>query len=413
MTQSALASTPAGGRGDALGPNESNAELLPDALSSLAAEQNAPTGSSASARDARTPVAALQPTYSLESTAADGEEKFARILTDVPVMLGGRGGVTIGYLRRGTRVKLASLPELGAIGMWAPFPAVNRFGGISSSAVERESKTPLYVSIEIKTSAEMRAKLDRYRGVGGSARSHFGLYRELSYTQAGSPFAFVQCGKVRELEQKGNRLHVIAEYEAGELEGWVDAAKADERDAACDFGAHQTLPHGYLVTDAQAGETLVQLAAAKAELFLRPKKGELSRCERWVFSPAKDPASGWLVVDDGSAVDNTGTHTERSYGVVGNVLNLGGLVYKQKGAAVVAGGKVDFFAILRADAESLSVMEWEPHREGRETRLLGYRATAAKTWYLNRSACESTGSKMPSNKGGAAPSNNAAPESLK
>jgi hypothetical protein len=330
-----------------------------------------------------------QPTYRLESTEVGSKDGYARILVDVPMTLGSRGGATIGFLRKGTRVKVLAQSEADTVSVAAPFPAVNRYGGLRTVGETSGVESPLFVTIEAKTSASPSQKNQAPKGTDTVESVRYGLYRELSPSPGGPGFAFVKCGKVRIIERKGSRLRVAAEYDSGELYGWLELPKGDERDSGCDWGKSPQLPQGYLRVQADAEAKLANLVQSKAELYWAARKGDSSRCERWVFAPGKDLSTGWLYQQDDGVPVGSATRTERSYGVSRNVLSLGGLVYRQNDAAVVAGGKVDFYAVVRADNDSLDVMEWEPSSNAQELSLVGYRASTAKTWYLSRAACES------------------------
>lgn len=333
-----------------------------------------------------------EPTLMVETVAAPDGGRFARVEVDVPVMLGSRGGPVVGYLRRGTRVRLGSAVDGEIANVITPFPGVHPHGGFLKSADE-SLQSPISFSIETRTSEKTRKTLERYRSFGSPSKARFGLYRELSATAGGSGFAFLRCGRFRELEKRAARTRILAEFDAGELEGWIDTPTLAERDRRCDFGTSEVLPHGYSPVDSEAPSKILALAAARTELYLPPKRGEMSRCERWSFVPSKDGATGSLLVSDAGAVDGSETQTMRSYGIVGPVINLGGLVYKQKDKSVVAGGKVDFFAVVRVTDKAVDVLEWEPHRDALQSPLVGYQAATARTWYLSRQACETAGAK--------------------
>jgi hypothetical protein len=334
-------------------------------------------------------LTAGQPTYVLEAGEAGSHDGFAQLTVDVPMTLGARGGTPIGWLRKGTRVKIVAAPEGGTIAVAAPFTAVNRYGGYRAPVEAVKVKDPLFVTIDVKTSVDMAKRLGKLRQSSSAGEVRFGLFRELSAAPTGPAFAFVNCGRVRILERKEPRWRVVFEADAGELHGWIEPASSDERDEACNWNDGTALPRGYVRPELDADRALIELATEKGDIFWGPRKGELAKCERWVFAPGKDPSAGWLVLDDGIAVEATGTSTERSYSIYGGVVSLGGLLYRQRDAAVVAGGKVDFFAVVRAKSEAFDVLEWEPQNGRDERPLLGYRASAVKSWFRTRAACES------------------------
>ncbi|MGC4068618.1 MAG: hypothetical protein QM784_29005 [Polyangiaceae bacterium] len=349
-----------------------------------------PTSQSETHGDDSARVPLGQPTYVLEAGDSGGHDGFAKLTVDVPMTLGARGGTPIGWLRKGTRIKVVAEPEGGTISVAAPFVAVSRFGGFRAPVDPTKVKDPLFVTIDVKTSEDMSKRLAKLRLSSESSDARFGLFRELSASPMGAAFAFVNCGRVRILERKEQRWRVVFEADAGELQGWIDAAPNDERDEACNWNDGTVLPRGYVRPELESDRALIELATQKGEIFWGPRKGELAKCERWVFAPGKDPSAGWLVLDDGIAVEATGTSTERSYNVYGGVVSLGGLLYRQRDAAVVAGGKVDFFAVVRARPEAFDVLEWEPQNGRDERPLLGYRTSAVKSWFRTRAACEST-----------------------
>jgi hypothetical protein len=319
----------------------------------------------------------------------NSKETYARLLLDVPLSLGSRGGIPIGFVRKGTRVKVLTKPEAYTVAIAAPFPSVNLSGAVQTVIENVGGHSPLVATIETKVTAELAKRLRAMTINDDAEAPRFGLYRELSATPTGPGFAFVKCNEVRVLERKVGRQRVAVKYDAGELYGWIDAPRADERDAGCDMGVAPQLPHRYLPVQGEVESVLSQWVQNKSEVFWANRKGETTRCERWVFAPGKEPNNGWLYLEDDGTANRDTTRTERSYGVNRNVITLGGLVYRQNDAAVVAGGKVDFYAVVRADKDSLDVVEWESQSATPEQKLLGYRANAAKTWYRSRPSCES------------------------
>jgi hypothetical protein len=330
-----------------------------------------------------------QPTYQVEPPLPNSKETYARLSLDVPLTLGSRGGIVVGFVRKGTRVKVLTKPEADTVAIAVPFPSVNRSGTVQTVTENVGGHSPLVVTIETKATAELSKRLRAFSTAGEPEGPRFGLYRELSATPTGPGFAFVKCNKVRILERKVGRQRVVVEYEAGELYGWIDAPRADERDAGCDMGVYPQLPFRYLPVQGEVESVLAQWVQNKSEVFWANRKGETTRCERWVFAPGKEPNNGWLYLEAEGTANRDTTRTERSYGLNRNIVTLGGLVYRQNDAAVVAGGKVDFYAVVRAEKDSLDVVEWESSSSTPEQKLLGYRANAAKTWYLSRAACES------------------------
>jgi hypothetical protein len=364
-------------------PPVSDANTLPT-------DDSAPrvTNESASKAEAASAAVGL-PTYQIESGSSDSSEGYARLTVDAPMMLGSRSGAVIGFLRKGTRVKLASPPEGNTVSVAAPLPAVSRYGGLRAFTEVNGNEGPLFVTIETKTAVPPLKSTNLSSAKASGEETRYGLYRELSVTENGPGYAFVRCGKVRVLEHKGSRARVVAEYDTGELYGWIDAPKGDERDAACDWGRQQQLPYGYLPVQTEAEAALAELVQNQAELYWAARKNESVRCERWVFAPGKDASSGWIYLENGPGSSDGATRTERSYGINRNVLTLGGLVYRQQSTAVIAGGKVDYFAVVHAGKDSLEVLEWEPSSAVAEVKLAGYRVSAVRTWYRSRAACES------------------------
>ncbi len=227
-------------------------------------------------------------------------------------------GPTIGFLRHGTPVSLIQCDGGRALAD-ARFPRARNTGVLQPGAVI-DDVIPVAVDLHVPR----RAIPEETATGAGTSDVRYGLYREISATGNGPGFAFVKCGRLRVLDVRGRRMRVPAEFEAGELHGWVDAAAP---------GA------------SRSGSTPV-LASTTAEA-----------------SPV-----------------------ERSYSIDGAFITLGPpSLWRKDGMMTI--GSVDTYLIATTTGDALVVLE-PGHHEENDPPIAAYRVSAGEHWFLSEAACD-------------------------
>lgn len=308
-----------------------------------------------------------------------GEGRVARLVVNAPMRLPvfrkqpqsePALGPVIGFLRRGARVEVADLQSSEVL-VTPGFPAAPRFGVLrkepwSSFAVVVDARiSPSQIPAEVAT------------GNAAPADVLYGLFREISATRDGLGFAMVRCGRVRVLERDGARMRIAAEYDNGELHGWIDTARADEHDSGCEQPESLApLPHGY----EQAFLRTVGFEWLRDEhpdFFVRVHSAP-PRCEHWRIEGGPAPTLRLVGEPDGSSA-------ERAYHIVRGQLGLDPPLLQPRGISI---GSVDGYAmvdVVRAD-HYVSVIETGPP-SANDSEILAYRSDAVERWYLDEQSC--------------------------
>jgi hypothetical protein len=242
----------------------------------------------------------------------------------------------------------------------APFPRAPRAGVLSREFDSNDLRVTVDRAIALEAT-------EQAIGAAGSADVRFGLYREISASPGGPPFAFVTCGRVRVFENGAGSMRVAAEYEAGELHGWISESKPGERDAACDSA--RDLPHGYLPVN--GGSTALEFIESGAKTLFIPVRDDhgVVGCEAWSFEKR------------GHARRLVSVGVERSYSISGRLLALGSPVF-DSGLAV---GRVDHYLV--ADVAPYEVVVIDVRYHDPDAPVLGYRASAAERWFWSEGQC--------------------------
>jgi hypothetical protein len=323
--------------------------------------------------------------------------------------LGSPDGPAVGFLRRGTRVQAHAQPDGEHALVAARFPPVSAGGGLWWPWDENDGFDPLVVFIDSRIPSAAVVT----ESPAGQAEVLWGLYRELAARPGDVGFAFVKCGRVRVMERKDGYMRVAAEYSAGELHGWVEAAKPGERDEGCETGLSPSLPLGYRpVFD--TSQDLAKLAASRARIFVVARGSGGGTCQEWRFAPRGAPGRGRLIGPQPGPEESDLVRVEWDYGIVGGVLCMTPLRYRRDGGMMTSSA-VRFLAVVRLRSDDLEVIETHSSglggtsRDRRRPELVGYRASAAERWYLSRDACERSLPGAAATAGAAGPANKLAP----
>jgi hypothetical protein len=300
----------------------------------------------------------------------------------------GANSPVVGFIRQGVGIE-PGREFGGTYRVSVGFPAVPRGGALRTGW--REERLTMGIDLEIASDAipgEQSAGPERPDEIV------YGLYREMPANIDGEPFAFVRCGRTRILERRAGRMKVAADYEIGELVGWIDAAPPGERDSACDVG--RELPRGYEQVWTK-WEDFSDLSRARQEFFVRVDEKGATRCQAWKFDrrgaePALISVEGadververtWYLQELEASVDPRDPSSPEGVGLV-----IGGATWCNRAPReCFASGGVDGYLVVARDRERLSVIEMGRVEEG-DTGVIGYRTSSAETWFVSRKACE-------------------------
>jgi hypothetical protein len=221
----------------------------------------------------------------------------------------------------------------------------------------------------------------------------YGLYREIAVTVDGPAFAFVRCGRVRVLERRDTKMRVAAEFDAGELHGWIEAAQPGERDPPCDDPSE--LPRGYsAVYPGYKATAFRRLEQKGGEFFVKVNDGGSLVCESWKFGrKTRDKRSKALISQRAD-----GVRKERGYYLVDNQIGLGSPVTYQ-GDSAMASSAIDGYMVVTANENRLLVVDVGA-LPADSRPVLAYRESTAEPWFLSRGACENAAAQTPARPAG-------------
>lgn len=338
----------------------------------------------------------------IATLSSDKDGSLSRVVADTPMFLANTKDPTlaprIGFVRAGTpiadhaiRVQDGAFVQVGV-----PFLRPGDAGTVRKGFPNGHSDDYLYVYLP----AHVGAASAQSRQPTGPSDVRYGLFREIA-TEPGQPgFAFIHCGKVRVLEQRGHYMRVAAEFNAGELYGWVDAAETTSWDRLCDeyvlkvrgwnvpfFG----LPRGYEpVDDEYTAPRLLAFVKRKSTVF-RPGRTEAGLvCKGWQFIPSRDPGAGKLGL---IAADLPSGCKEVSskYGVHGTNLAIRGPVCEGRDGTMTSRGRHMYFSVVRVLAKRLLVVQVRSATAKgyyKPPPVVGVRRSTVETWYGGRDECE-------------------------
>ncbi|HKO53035.1 MAG TPA: hypothetical protein VJV79_35240 [Polyangiaceae bacterium] len=282
----------------------------------------------------------------------------------------GRPDPIIGFLRKGTFVN--------GYDTVAHFPEVPRLGDYSYDSLRN------YILVQFDEWIVPTA-IPRELAVGTEKPGdiYYGLYRELSAEPDALPFSFVACGRVRVLERRGNKLRVAAEFDAGELIGWIDAiVPGEEHDILCDMHDRRSaLPYGYkrFRTDAEPG--LKKLYAQNSTFYVPHILNEVRECEAWRIVRAR-ASKEMKFVNETSA----GTRTEVGLSIDGRRFRTGGQRKHTPDGRQVHSGCMQRYFVPEVREDRVILLRAAEGPDAPEPH--GYRPASAFAWYLTREACE-------------------------
>jgi hypothetical protein len=346
-------------------------------------------------------IAALDAEVTRATLAID-DIKVGRFTADTPIFptssKGPREAPYVGFVRAGIPVSdHAALDEGSHRVIGVPFPSVDSAGAFRQGA-QFGYDYPLYVYVPAHATGVVVPEL------AGAQRVIYGLYRELSVSPGEPGFAFVRCGKVRVLESRGEYLRVAAEYDAGELHGWIEAPVPGVYDEACDrmaLTSHSTrdwssktiLPNGYeRVNDQITTPDLLSLVSKRKTVFLPRKTADGFVCEGWQFEPSKNPRHGHLVLDQADRSPEL-DRVWSPYGIAGSTMTIISPVRRDRKGGVTAGSCFSSFLVVRAFPNRLLVIKGYTSKS--HAPLIGFRQSTVQIWHFDRAACERSLSKRP------------------
>ena len=342
---------------------------------------------------------ASQPAYRREfDDDPDPDPTYVRLIVDTPIALRPGDQERIGFLRTGTPL---FVDAQASSAKWAAasvaFPPVHPDRALTSY---RPGRLEVFLPKQVPAGWAIppAQRVDPARG-----EARFGLYREISVTPGGAPFAYLRCGKARIVERRNGYWRVEAEYDDGELWGWIEAPESSLPDEGCD---HRSLafqasthhvrvdfPHRYLPS-LHAAEELARLVARGAQFFWGNGRSEGRACAGWHFVPATGGRSSRIALDES---DLPGEVVSLDRGLVvdfdGSAATVAdGFVTPRRGERI-RGCTHQRYAVVNVTSSRIDLVAWtEPKR------LETYHASVRRSWFLSRKVCET-----------AAPGNDPAP----